>query len=121
MGAEPALVADPDDVGAPWLTDVLRHAGAISHDTAVADLDPIPIGTGQVGSNVRYALTYTGGRGPRSIVCKFASRDPQSAATGVVARTFETEVAFYRELADGVEVSRPDCYFAAVEPGTARV
>jgi hypothetical protein len=121
MGTEPALVADPDDVTAAWLTDVLRHAGAIGHDTAVADLEPTPIGTGQVGANVRYALTYAGDPGPLSIVCKFSSRDPQSAATGVYALTYETEVAFYRDVAERVEVSRPDCYFAAIEPGTAQV
>src|SRR2546421_770900 len=121
MDSDPALVADPDDVTAAWLTDVLRHAGAIDHGTAVAGLEATPIGTGQVGANIRYALTYTDGRGPGSIVCKFSSRDPQSAATGVFALTYETEVAFYRELADRVEISRPDCYFAAIEPGTAQV
>jgi hypothetical protein len=30
-------------------------------------------------------------------------------------------VAFYRDLADTVEVSRPQCFFADVEPGTANV
>jgi hypothetical protein len=121
METEPALVADPDAVTARWLTDVLRHARAVSDDTAVAEFEGIPIGTGQVGANVRYALRYAEGSGPRSIVCKFASRDPQSAATGVLARTYETEVAFYRELADSVDVNRPGCYFAAIESGTPRV
>jgi hypothetical protein len=121
MGAEPALIAEPRDVTAVWLTDVLRHARAIGAGTAVAGLDAAAIGTGQAGANIRYSLTYTGDPGPRSIVCKFASQDPQSAATGVFARTYETEVMFYRELASGLAISRPDCYFAAVEPGTARV
>src|SRR5207248_7869464 len=29
--------------------------------------------------------------------------------------------AFYRELADRVDISRPHCYLAALEPGTANV
>ena len=78
-------------------------------------------GDGQAGSNVRYALTYTGDPGPRSIVCKFASRDPQSAASGVFALTYETEVAFYRDLAHTVHISRPHCHFAEIRSGTADV
>ena len=35
--------------------------------------------------------------------------------------TYETEVAFYRDLADTVDVSCPHCYFAEVESGTADV
>ena len=59
--------------------------------------------------------------GPASIVCKFSSRDPQSASTGVQTLTYETEVAFYRDLAHTVDVSRPHCYLAALESGTANV
>jgi hypothetical protein len=55
------------------------------------------------------------------VVAKFASRDPDSAAAGVATLTYETEVAFYRDLADTVEVSRPRCYHAAVEAGTPNV
>jgi hypothetical protein len=35
--------------------------------------------------------------------------------------TYETEVAFYRDLAHTVDVSRPHCYLAALESGTANV
>jgi hypothetical protein len=117
----PPLVADPDLVTPEWLTDVLRHGGAIDDATKVTAFDATSIGTGQVGANVRYVLTYDGTAGPASIVCKFSSRDPQSAATGVQTLTYETEVAFYRDLADTVDVSRPHCYLAALESGTADV
>jgi hypothetical protein len=66
-------------------------------------------------------LDYRGSPGPRTVVAKFASRDPDSAAAGIATKTYETEVAFYRELADTVDVSRPTCYFAAIQPGTAEV
>jgi hypothetical protein len=100
---------------------VLRHGGAIGGDTKVTSFDFAFIGTGQVGANVRYSLQYEGEAGPASIVCKFASRDPQSASTGVQTLTYETEVAFYRDLASTVDVSRPHCYLAALEHGTANV
>ena len=118
---EPPLVADPDHVTPEWLTDVLRHGGAIGDDCAVRSFDASAIGTGQVGANMRYVLTYEGEPGPPTIVCKFSSRDPQSAATGVQTLTYETEVAFYRDLAHTVDVSRPTCYLAALESGTANV
>jgi hypothetical protein len=115
------LVADPDLVTPEWLTEVLHHGGAISDGTRVVAFDASYIGTGQVGANVRYALTYDGAPGPATIVAKYSSRDPQSAATGIATLTYETEVAFYNELATTVDISRPHCYFADLEHGTANV
>lgn len=119
--ATPPLVADPELVTPEWITDVLRHSGAIGDDSRVTSFEFDSIGTGQVGANVRYALQYDGTPGPGSIVCKFSSRDPQSANTGVQTLTYETEVAFYRDLAPTVQISRPHCHLAAIEHGTANV
>ena len=123
MPSPPPLVADPDLVTPAWLTDVLRHGGAIDTGTTVTAFDATFIGTGQVGANVRYTLSYdaSGPVGPATIVCKFASRDADSAAAGVATRTYETEVAFYRDIAHTVAISRPRCYFAELRPGTADV
>jgi hypothetical protein len=118
---EPELVADPEQVTAAWITSVLSYAGAVGGQR-VTGFEARPIGTGQVGCNVRYLLSYDRpGPGPGSVVAKFSSRDETSRATGVQTRTYETEVAFYRELAGTVDVSRPGCFFAAVEPGTPNV
>ena len=123
MTVRPSLITDPELVTPEWLTDVLHHAGAIGEDVRVRSFDASSIGTGQVGANVRYALAYEGAarHGPATIVCKFASRDPTSSAAGVATRTYETEVAFYRDLAHTVEISRPHCYFADLRSGTADV
>ena len=121
MADELPLIAEPDQVTPAWLTGVLRADGAVGLDTEVRALEAASIGTGQVGANVRFSLTYDGPPGPGSVVCKFSSRDPDSAAIGIATLTYETEVAFYRSLADTVEISRPHCYHAAVEPGTANV
>jgi hypothetical protein len=117
----PPLVSRPEQVTPQWLTDVLREARALGIDSRVVAFDATPIGTGQVGANVRFALDYDGAPGPQTVVCKFASADPDSAAAGVSTLTYETEVAFYRHLADTVDVSRPHCYFADLEHGTANV
>ncbi|HET9975012.1 MAG TPA: phosphotransferase, partial [Streptosporangiaceae bacterium] len=123
----PPLVADPDLVTPEWLTHVLRHAGAIDAATKVASFAATPIGTGQVGANVRYSLSYDrprrhpGAPGPATVVGKFSSRDETSAAAGVATLTYETEVAFYRDLAHTVDISRPHCHFAELRSGTADV
>jgi hypothetical protein len=123
MPARPPLVADPDLVTAEWLTQVLRYAGAIDAAASVASFRASPIGTGQVGANVRYALSYDrpGPQAPATVVCKFSSRDEASAAAGVATLTYETEVAFYRDLAHTVDISRPQCHFADLRSGTADV
>ena len=123
MSSRPPLVADPDLVTPQWLTHVLRHAGAIDAATQVSSFEASPIGTGQVGANVRYALSYDrpGPNAPATVVCKFSSRDEASAAAGVAVLTYETEVAFYRDLAHTVDISRPHCHFAEIRSGTADV
>jgi hypothetical protein len=115
----PDLVADPGLVTPEWLTEVLRHSGSIGGDTCVVSLQSTSIGTGQVGDNVRYRLAYDGPPGPEALVCKFGSSDPASAAAGVQLLLYETEVAFYRELAPTIDVASPRCHFASVRPGTA--
>ncbi len=120
-GREPPLVADPRAVTPGWLTAVLRYSGAIDESTTVSQMTATPAGTGQVGAIVRFEMDYLGGTGPASVIGKFASPDPDSASIGVLTRTYETEVDFYTELAHTVDVARPRCHFAAVQPGTANV
>ena len=120
-GSDVKPVYDPDQVTPEWLTEVLTASGAIS-SRRVTDIDAAQIGTGQVGANIRYRLAYdTPGDGPDSVVGKFASKSEESRAAGISTLTYETEVNFYRDLADSVELSRPGCHFASVEPGTADV
>ena len=116
-----APVYDPDQISPGWLTQVLSAAGAIGGREVVA-VESEPVGTGQVGCNIRCRLRYNvDGPGPDSVMLKFASRDPASQSAGIQTKTYETEVAFYQELADTVDISRPTCWYAAVEPGTAQV
>ncbi len=116
----PSVIGSADGVTPAWLTEVLQGAGAIGEDSSVLAVEGSPIGTGQIGDNVRFALRYEGPPGPRTVVGKFGSSNPASAAAGVSMRLYETEVAFYRELAPTLDVARPRCYFAAVTPGTAQ-
>jgi len=112
-------VYEPGAVTAEWLDRVLRDAGLLDDGTHVVGFDQEDVGTGQVGANVRHRLRYEGAPGPASIVAKFAAPDEATRSTGIMTRTYETEVDFYRDLADTVDISRPACYLASIVSGTA--
>ena len=80
-----------------------------------ADISASPakrIGEGQVGMNLRFALTSDDASVPASVVVKMASPDPTSRATGIGLRNYEREVKFYNEVASSLDVRIPHCYFA---------
>jgi hypothetical protein len=114
---------DPGAVTAEWLNAVLEAAGELD-GARIVGFEREDIGTGQVGANVRFRLRYDADgdpTGPATLVGKFAAQDETSRATGVATRTYETEVAFYRDIAATVDISRPQCFYTAIEPGTADV
>ena len=113
--APPQIVADPADVSAAWLTEVLANGGI---QATIADFSASNIGTGQVGQNVRFELTYGAGHGPRSIVGKFASADPTSRGTGITQNNYLKEVRFYQELRPTLAVQAPQVLFTAIDPAT---
>jgi hypothetical protein len=106
----------PAAVTVEWLDAVLRAAGA-APSPRLARLEASPVGTGQMGTSVRYALAWAapspGGLG--SVVLKFASPDPRSRETGLVLRTYEVEVEFYRTLARTVGIRTPVCHAADID------
>ncbi len=110
----------PEDVGAPWLTAVLRDAGVIGA-RCVVDVHAEPVGTGQMADSVRLRLTYDAPApgAPDSVVGKFTPADETSRATALALRTSEVEVRFYQEVAASVRVRTPRCYFAAVDTASA--
>ena len=119
MPAGAAFPRDPIEVHAAWLDDVLHAAGRGAH-ARVTSIRPELVGTGQMGTSVRYALDWDRAEptAPRSIVCKFASRDPTSRSTGVALRTYEVEVGFYRDVARTVAIRTPACHFADIDLAT---
>ncbi len=115
----------PEEVGAEWLTDVLRGAGVID-DQRIVDVAAEPVGTGQMADSVRLRLIYDSDvagatEAPASVVGKFTPADETSRATRLALRTSEVEVRFYQEVAGTVGVRTPRCYFADVDPATRRV
>jgi hypothetical protein len=112
----PELVRAPDVVSREWLTQVLRRARLLER-AGVEAFTAQTVGTGQMGTSVRYRLHYDHAEphAPDSVVCKFASADPTSRATGLALRSYEAEVSFYREVARSVDIRTPQCHFADID------
>lgn len=97
----------PGDIDAGWLTRALQ--AGLRTNAEVSGFTAASIGTGQVGENVRFELTWSldDGSLPASVVGKFPSTSEISRATAVQMNTYVKEVGFYRELQSGVTVSTP--------------
>lgn len=105
------MITDAEQVDAGWLTAALRDSGVI-RDSRVTSFRAEPVGTGQVGYNVRYTLDYDQreSTAPTSVVAKFPSPDETSRSTGVSIGTYEKEARFYRDLARAVDIGVPQCH-----------
>jgi hypothetical protein len=120
-GPPRAPVWRPEQLTASWLTEVFRHAGVLD-EASVLDVAIEPVGTGQMADSMRLRLRYDAEveEAPVSVVGKFTAADETSRTTGVAMRTSEVEVRFYQEVASTVGVRTARCYYADVDPATAR-
>lgn len=85
-----------------WMGAILGRPGELRSMTRRS------IGTGQVGENVRYGLTWSnGGDGPATVVGKFPSLDEMSRETASATGSYVKEVGFYRDLQSTVTLRTP--------------
>lgn len=91
--------------------------GSLPTAAEVTSITPAAVGTGQMGENVRFSLTWDRDDAnlPASVIGKFPSDDPVSRATGLATRAYEREVFFYRHVADTVDIRTPQCFHADVD------
>lgn len=111
----------PRDVTAPWLTGVLRDAGALGADDAVVALryDNLSEGVGMMGTVARLHPTYEPeGAGPTSLILKSASEAPQSKQVSATFRLYEREVLFFSTIGPELEPAVPHSYYTAYAPET---
>ncbi len=97
-----------------WLTEVLAGAG-IGGGASITNMDLTSIGTGQVGENVRFGLTWSSDDAglPATVVGKFPSQSDISRSTAALTGTYVHEVGFYRDLASTVAMCVPTVHYAA--------
>lgn len=107
-------VAGGQDLTAGFLSRAL----AVHLDGAsVAAVEAERVGTGQVSDTYRLTLTYSGGgQRPRTtLIAKVPAADPASRAAARAFRTYEIEASFYSEVAPGLPVALPACFYAAYD------
>ncbi len=96
---------EQQDVTAEWLAEAIGQPGV------VLGVEERSIGTGQVGENVRYTLTWPEGQnGPATVVGKFPSPDPTSRETAAATGSYVKEVGFYRDLQETVSIRTPEMF-----------
>jgi len=102
------------EVTAAWCTAALaEHLDG----ARVVECTTSPVGTGQVSDTLRLDLRYDRpDAGPPSLVAKVTAASEASRAAALIARTYEIEAAFYRELAPTLPVRTPRCYLSAYDP-----
>jgi hypothetical protein len=93
---------------AAWCAAVLGNRFPGTVRTA----EPRPLGSGNVASCARVALTWDPpDAGPASVVVKLAAQTRRTRFTSKLMRTYEVETAFYTRLARDLPVRTPACYF----------
>ena len=117
--ARPRRVSDPETADAQWFTEVLQYGGVL-RDEVVTQVERQRIGTGQIGQNVAFSLTYDrpAPDAPASVVGKFPAPEPQGRAAAKTFRLYEREVRFYQEIAETVDIRIPACYLADIDLDT---
>jgi hypothetical protein len=110
-----APVSGAAGLTAAWLNEALRSRLGNARVTA---LTAAPVGTGQVSDSLRLRPTYDQPGGlPATLIAKVPAADPASRAAARAVRTYEIEACFYQQVAAGLPVALPACYFAAYDAG----
>ncbi|MEZ5169019.1 MAG: hypothetical protein R2695_21955 [Acidimicrobiales bacterium] len=108
MPVTPAIVDDPAEVTAAWLTSVLARRRSPRHRHRHPRE---PVGTGQMAHNERYRFTFGGDADGCRRPSSSSSRHPAWRAGPPGRRGYRNEVRFYTDLADRLSVAVPACLY----------
>lgn len=89
-----------------WLTERLRATGTIDSTTVVSSIerDLMGAGIGFMGEVGRIKVSYAGGAGPATMICKIPTQDPTIRGMLAAAKVFEREARFYADVAPALDV-----------------
>lgn len=98
----------PEGIDASWLNEVFTANGVAQGAAVTAVEFQGFIGTGQTGSNGRFALTWDDPADrPTSLVAKFPSSDPDARVTAFASGAYLREWNFYANIVDTVRIRTP--------------
>ncbi|WP_372778968.1 phosphotransferase [Litorivivens sp.] len=105
------IITHPDNITPDWLTEALQSSGHLPAGSVVS-ADYAIIGTGKMGDNARFKLTYEGATegAPKSVIIKFPAEDETARALAGAQGAYYNEVMFYRHLANRTAMRTPTIY-----------
>ena len=94
------------EISPAWLTERLRSTGTIDASTSVSSIegDTVGPGIGFMGEVGRIKVSYSGGSGPATMICKIPTQDQNVRGLLAAARVFEREARFYADIAPTLDV-----------------
>ena len=106
-------VAAPPRLSAPWLTGILRTAGVLADDARVAGFKTSSVEGGNLSRTERLILEYDvqTDTAPASVILKTPAAKPSTRQVAAAMNLYAREVFFYRDLAPGLTMRVPRCYF----------
>lgn len=93
---------DIQDITAGWLSEKLGYE--------IRSFKSVAVGTGQTGAS--YRLTLDADQGPKTLLAKVSAGALEARER--VKRGYASEVGFYAELLDTLDVRAPKCWYAAI-------
>ncbi|MEX2247507.1 MAG: phosphotransferase [Dehalococcoidia bacterium] len=116
-----AIPRTPEELTPEWLTSALREGGVIRHSkVSGVSQHRIGAGAGFLGQLAKVSLTYDRPEegAPASLIAKLPAVDPGGREIGNLFRFYEREIRFYEEIAAGIDLRVPRCYYSAIDvPG----
>ncbi len=120
---KPPLPENPADITLEWMQRALTLEGN-SDVSPIKQLTAQPIGedVGLMGRLLRCHLAYDEGQsfGPRSVIVKLASSDPNSLRINRRLRLYQREHAFYCRLASHVPIRSPYLFYGDLDQSGQR-
>lgn len=113
MSTPAPLPRTPAEITPDWLGARLREAALLPDRSRIEGLAFAPVDLVGVNGDVfRLLPSYSGARGPASLIVKFPASAPAARGVAAFQRWYEREVRAYRELNRDGQLPMPRCYFA---------
>ncbi|MEJ2238881.1 MAG: hypothetical protein P8X82_11340 [Gemmatimonadales bacterium] len=117
----PAYPANRSEASSEWLIETLnRHLAFAQDPLESATLHHMGDGVGQLSTLIRADLSRASGT-PTQVVVKLHTAVPEMHAIALRYGHYESEVNFYRYLADEIPMRTPEVFVAGLEPDTGHV
>jgi hypothetical protein len=108
----------PEEITPSWLSEALTGCGVANGARIVSvKAQSIGAGAGLFGQLARLHVTYDGGSNgaPRTLIAKMPTTHPGNREIGNLFQFYEREARFYEEVAPGLEIRVPVCYFGVMD------